>query len=64
MYTSVIDGMMLEALGAERRLALAKTALADFVTEHEGKDPRELAHSLERERNLLETEFDRFNADH
>jgi hypothetical protein len=59
MYTSMIDGMKLEVLGAERRLALAETALADFTAEHEGKEvPRELARSLERERNLLETELD------
>jgi hypothetical protein len=60
MYTSVIDGMKLEVLGAERRLALAETALADFVAQHEGKEvpQRELAHSLERERSLLETELD------
>jgi hypothetical protein len=56
---SLLEGASLELQGAERRLALAKQALADFDADPaNGPVSAELAVSLAHERDGLETELD------
>ncbi len=57
---SLQESARLELAGAAQRLAIAKQALADFVSEHGDGDAvsKELRESLERERAALEIELD------
>jgi hypothetical protein len=58
-YISLREAARLELLGAERRLALAKQSLQDFIAQHvEAIVSPDLAESLAHERNALELELD------
>jgi lactam utilization protein B len=58
-YISLLESARAELAGAERRLALARQALADFKAEHDGKVvSRDLALSLAHEKDAVETEVD------
>ncbi len=63
---SLEEQALLELNGAAQRLAIARQAIADFVSEHGDGDAvsTELRESLERERAMLETELDAARRQH